>query len=102
VKDENKPDLKVVDFRERKKEKQAEEGDYKTKYDFHFDETDYLLKVDVYKDGILCTYAHHVSRQIGPMVMEGLCKPDEMFVRLSKWEKFLNFLGDDISVETKL
>jgi len=98
----NNEPLKLVDFAQKRKEKEEQSTDQKTKYDFRFDEIDYELKVDVYKNGIAILYVHEQERNMGPITMVGMCKHSEQFIELSKWEKFLNFLGANITVEDKV
>jgi len=94
---------KVVDFKKRKEEKESKEEKIEsTRYDFKFNEIDYKLNLDFYFNGITCTYVHDVVKQIGPIHMHGQCKHNEQFFELTKWDKFLNFLGADICVTDKV
>ena len=94
---------KIVDFKRRKQEKQEQEaGESSTKYDFTLDDTNYKLLVGVYENGIALVYVHEAIHQIGPLRAQGVCRHNEDFIELNKWEKFLNYIGANIQVEDKI
>lgn len=99
--DTKEPGLKVIDFQAKQKEKKSKEG-LPSKYDFKYDDLDYILKVDVYGNGILFTYVHPMKAETPFGEFTGMCKHKELFVELNRFEKFLNILGGKIKVEDKL
>lgn len=98
----NEPNLKIIDFQKKRKDTKLKNGDAQTKYDFTFNGTKYLLKFDVYRNGVVCTYVYHGKTNMGPFQMEGLKEHREVFYQLNWFDKVLNFFGAKITVDEKL
>lgn len=98
---DEKGDSKVIDFQAKRKEKKSKEGST-SKYDFKHEDTEYNLKVDVYGNGVLFTYVHLMTQETPFGTMTGMCKHGELFIQLTRFEKFVNMLGGNIKVEDKL
>lgn len=99
-------ETKVVDIQQKRKDRKSEEDDkdnYSTKYDFEYNGKRYLLKIDTYLDGILCTYVFKEEKEL-PIIgnVAALRKYAETFFSLCLFDRLLNLFGAEITVESKL
>jgi hypothetical protein len=96
--EDTEKNLKVLNFN---KDKETD-SEQKTRYDFKFEDTQYNLKTKIYGNGILLMYLYEQKHKTPFGELIGMDCKSELFVHLSRFEKFLNLLGAGITVEDKV